>query len=136
MRGDSLLGDMSNMGAEGVSHDVTSATEGETQTSLPLDVALVVLGDPTRRDVLTRIGEYGPEESAEFEEEDFAERVGDREFDRVALYHRHLPKLDDAGFVDWDRESGVITSGPRYEEIRPLVRLIQGYRYDLPDDWP
>ncbi len=31
--------------------------------------------------------------------------------------HVHLPKLDDAGFVDWNREDSTVTRGLRFEEI-------------------
>jgi len=40
------------------------------------------------------------------------------------VYHNHLPKLDDLGFVSWDRENGVVATGPQFEEIRPLLELL------------
>ena len=39
----------------------------------------------------------------------------------IALYHNHLPKLDDTGFIDWDREQGTVAKGPRFDEARPLL---------------
>ncbi|WP_265110617.1 DUF7344 domain-containing protein [Halosolutus halophilus] len=38
----------------------------------------------------------------------------------IELYHIHLPKLEDAGLINWDTEDHVITKGPRFEEIQPL----------------
>ncbi|SNR31802.1 hypothetical protein [Halorubrum vacuolatum] len=29
----------------------------------------------------------------------------------------HLPKLDAAGYIEWDPESGEIEKGPRFEEL-------------------
>jgi hypothetical protein len=39
----------------------------------------------------------------------------------IALYHIHLPKLDDAGFVVWNREQGTVAKGPRFDEAQPLL---------------
>lgn len=39
----------------------------------------------------------------------------------IELYHVHLPKLEDVGLINWDTEDHVITKGPRFEEIQPLV---------------
>jgi hypothetical protein len=40
---------------------------------------------------------------------------------RTALYHVHLPKLSEMGFVSWDRENGTVAPGPRWEELEPLL---------------
>ena len=50
----------------------------------------------------------------------------------TAMYHVHLPKLEAAGFIDWDREENVVTRGPKFEEIRPLVDLLDSHREELP----
>lgn len=36
----------------------------------------------------------------------------------VELYHNHLPRLEDAGFVRWDGESLEVSAGPRFDEVR------------------
>jgi len=50
------------------------------------------------------------------------------------LIHADLPKLDDAGYVSWDREAEEITRGERWEEVAPVVRLLREHRERLPDD--
>lgn len=37
---------------------------------------------------------------------------------RRRLYDDHLPKLDDAELINWDRETGTITRGPRFDEMQ------------------
>ncbi|WP_210424941.1 DUF7344 domain-containing protein [Halorussus halobius] len=49
----------------------------------------------------------------------------------VDVYHNHLPKLDDLGFVSWDRETGVVAPGPQFEEIRPLLELLADNGHEL-----
>ncbi|ELY62730.1 DUF7344 domain-containing protein [Natronococcus jeotgali] len=41
----------------------------------------------------------------------------------IVLYHNHLPRLDDTGFIDWDREQGTVVKGPRFDEVRPLLNV-------------
>ncbi|MFC6720675.1 DUF7344 domain-containing protein [Halovenus amylolytica] len=54
----------------------------------------------------------------------------------LALIHNHLPRLDDAGYIEWERDSGDISKGPRFEEIEPLLELIETHADELPADWP
>ncbi|WP_255152661.1 DUF7344 domain-containing protein [Halorarius halobius] len=49
--------------------------------------------------------------------------------------HYHLPELEDKGLIDYDRENNVITKGPNFEEIKPVLELIEKYSDELPDDW-
>lgn len=62
--------------------------------------------------------------------------TSDPDEDEIALVHTHLPKLDDAGYIEWDPDTGEISKGPRFEEIEPLVELIETYADELPPDWP
>lgn len=54
---------------------------------------------------------------------------------RVSMHHIHLPKLDDYGFADADVDRYTVTTGPRFDEIQPLLELFDGNRERLPDDW-
>lgn len=53
--------------------------------------------------------------------------IGDRDTTSAELYHIHLPKLDDRGFVDWDRETNTVEPGDEFAEIRPILERL----YDL-----
>ncbi|WP_255194661.1 DUF7344 domain-containing protein [Natronobeatus ordinarius] len=39
----------------------------------------------------------------------------------LRLHYIHLPKLADYGFIEWDRNTHVVTKGPRFDEMRPLL---------------
>lgn len=63
---------------------------------------------------------------------------GDHEKETVEaeLAHDSLPKLEEARFIEWDPETGTIRKGPRFEEIEPLLALIDEHADELPLDWP
>lgn len=39
---------------------------------------------------------------------------------RISLAHVHLPKLDDAGIVRYDRDDRTVAAGPRAGQVREL----------------
>ncbi|MEF8785720.1 MAG: hypothetical protein V5A45_07270 [Haloarculaceae archaeon] len=59
------------------------------------------------------------------------ETTADSDVTQVSLDHIHLPKLADMGFIEWDRESGDLSKGPNWEEITPLLNLIQNDQGEL-----
>lgn len=59
--------------------------------------------------------------------------VENLEFD---LVHNHLPKLEEAGYIEWDRDTGEISRGPRFDEIEPILELIENHPDELPPGWP
>ncbi|MFB6150614.1 MAG: hypothetical protein ABEJ40_02295 [Haloarculaceae archaeon] len=52
----------------------------------------------------------------------------------VRLRHVHLPKLAAAGLVEWDRDAGAVSRGPRFGEAEPLLELLAGNAAELPQD--
>jgi hypothetical protein len=54
---------------------------------------------------------------------------------QVDYHHNHLPKLEQAGFILWDRGSHQIMKGERFDEIRPVLKLMHDHSDELPDDW-
>ena len=55
--------------------------------------------------------------------------------DAVSLYHHHLPYLEDLGYVRWDRSTNQVERGPNFEEIRPLLELLDDNADRLPGEW-
>ena len=47
----------------------------------------------------------------------------------------HLPELEAKGLVEYDRDKNIVTKGPHFEEIAPLLELINEHREELPKDW-
>ncbi|SNZ04955.1 hypothetical protein SAMN06269185_0734 [Natronoarchaeum philippinense] len=43
---------------------------------------------------------------------------------RMEMYHLHLPLLVDYGFIEWDKDTNEITTGPQFEEVRPLLEVV------------
>lgn len=59
----------------------------------------------------------------------------DEDCSAVELQHAHLPKLDDAAVVDWDRGDGAVRRGPQFESIRPTLELLADNPDHLPSNW-
>ena len=53
---------------------------------------------------------------------DLRERTTNRELLEVELEHNHLPKLTESGYVE--RDGDELSPGPNFEEIEPLLRLL------------
>ena len=105
----------------------------------PLNESFEVLSHQFRRRILMAVAR----QNLENEEDIVSESMGDvHEKDealetlQLQLYHRHLPKLAESGFINRDRDSDTITRGPRFEEIEPLLRLMHDHQEQLPEDWP
>ena len=49
--------------------------------------------------------------------------------------HYHLPELEGKGLISYDRAENIVTKGPYFEEVEPLLTLIDEHRGELPDDW-
>lgn len=54
---------------------------------------------------------------------------GDREIDdadktAVRMYHVHLPKLVEYGYVEWDRDADAVSKGTEFDAIRHLLEMI------------
>jgi len=52
----------------------------------------------------------------------------------VELVYNHLPELAKAGYIEWDRETGAISRGSRFDEIDPLLELMRDHADELPPD--
>ncbi|WP_225741388.1 DUF7344 domain-containing protein [Halorussus halophilus] len=99
-----------------------------------------ILSHKYRRRILVAVAQHNPQDEDDITSESIAdehEEDGDaRDLLHLQLYHAHLPKLADAGFINWDRDTSTITRGARFKKIAPLLRLMRDHQDELPDDWP
>lgn len=99
-----------------------------------VDDALDALADVQRRKLLMGLLNHNPQD-------DESVKIADSETDAAALErmiemkHVHLPKLENYGFIEWDRDRNEVSKGPAFEEIRPLLELLADHDDDLPEDW-
>ena len=42
----------------------------------------------------------------------------------VSMHHIHLPKLAEYGFIEWNQDDNLVVQGPRFDEIRPHLKLV------------
>lgn len=100
----------------------------------PTGPALEALRKPQRRRIVVLLAEDSPRDVSELLPDQFPD-VDSSERYRTMLYHLHLPKLADLGYVEWAPHSGTVRRGPRFDEVRALVDLLQdsqnGSRADL-----
>lgn len=96
--------------------DGPGADTGLHEVSLSLDTILSLLAHHRRRDLLQYLAwEPAPTVSVEECVDHLADREEDRSGERpgheqvqAALHHAHIPKLVDAGVVDYDARNGEI----------------------------
>ena len=53
----------------------------------------------------------------------------------IEMEHVHLPKLEDYGFIEWNRDEHVVVKGPKFDEVRPFLELLVDHQDELPDGW-
>lgn len=101
---------------------------------LRFDDALDALADPQRRRLLVALLDHNPQDDSPVviadtdAEADAVERL-------VKMNHVHLPKLEEYGFIEWDRDTHEVIKGPQFDEIRPLLELLADHDDELPPGW-
>lgn len=93
------------------------------------------LGDISRRRLLLALLEHNPQKEEVIVPEDV--HVGESKLAdlQTEYVHSHLPKLVEAGYIEWHQDEHTVVKGPRFDEIRPLLELIERHRDELPDGW-
>ena len=101
-----------------------------------MDRFLYVLADQYRRRVLVALLEHNPQDDHDPQiPHDINLETEDLESLIINMRHTHLPKLEDEGFIEWNRETNTVKQGPQFEEIRRLLELMENHADELPDDW-
>jgi len=98
------------------------AIEGRAVSSEAIDSMMDALRSRPRRVVLMTLIERPTEVSIAALERDLT-----RENARISLFHSHLPKLADTGYIEWDEDAETVSRGPRFSEVEPLVQLLREY---------
>lgn len=108
----------------------------EPNSQPSMDTALDVLANRYRRGVLVALLDHNPQDDDDPQIPGDIELADeDLETLQIHMTHTHLPKLEDAGFIEWDRDTNTVRKGPRFDEIRPLLDLMQNHADELPDGW-
>jgi hypothetical protein len=95
------------------------------------DEVLDILSHPIRRRLLFSLYEQD-RGAGELSLQQVSGLAFEEDHRRVALYHVHLPKLTDKGYVRWDDDEQTITKGPAWSQIEPLLRLLYNHLSELP----
>lgn len=82
------------------------------------------LRHPYRRGVLFALLSHNPRDLDELPSAALRRGGDDGEDIHRELNETHLPILDEAGFIDWDRDSGKVTKGDRFEEIAAVLKAM------------
>ena len=104
------------------------------------DRVLDALNHPYRRRLLVSLLEHNPQDDDDPQESSVdlgdASVIGiDKELVQMEMFHNHLPKLEELGYIRWDREAGTISKGPNWDEVEPLLQLLHKHREELPAEW-
>lgn len=102
-----------------------------------LDKLFKALSNQTRRYILTSIAKNDPNSSSALAIDELGVATADQvDSQHTVLHHQHLPQLDEVKLIDWDQETGVVTRGPRFEDIEPFIDLVEAFEGELPRDGP
>ena len=78
------------------------------------------MANPHRRRLLVALTDHDPQRDT-LTPEDVHE--GDRDLERlkIEMHHVHLPLLEDAGLIEWDRRTHEVIKGSHFDEILPML---------------
>lgn len=101
-----------------------------------MDTVLNVLEKRYRRRLLVALLEHNPQVADNPQiSSDTESATENLETLTILTWHKHLPKLEESEFIEWDRDTNSIQKGPQFDEIQPLLELLQNHADELPDDW-
>ena len=112
---------------------VSTVIHQERDTKLGL--ALEALSNSYRRELLLALLEHNPQDDHDRDPLDIIDPPLEPEVLETELFHRHLPKLEEMGFIEWNRDTGEISKGPDWDDIEPVLRLLRDHRDELPPGW-
>ncbi|WP_458210842.1 DUF7344 domain-containing protein [Haladaptatus sp. NG-SE-30] len=108
-------------------------------TSTSLDASLDMLGHSHRRRILLAVLNDNSRDEDELADKTIAPDAADAdqlEVIRTQPHHVHLPKLADKGYIEWNPHTETIRRGANFDEIEPLLTLMNNHADELPGGWP
>ena len=103
--------------------------EGEDTVAIEeasLDTFLKILADTDCRQLLVALLDHDPLDDDYFQIPADVTRSDEQESHlSLQMTHIHLPKLDNADIIEWNRDDYTVRKGPRFDDIRPLVQMIR-----------
>jgi len=112
---------------------MVQSRNGRGPRTITLDRLFTVLSAAPRRRIVTALLD---DRSRDVDGLVVAVDPEERSRTMVSLHHVHLPRLDDAGVVEWDPDAGTVSRGPAFETILSVVELLDDHREELPGEWP
>lgn len=97
--------------------------------------ALSALEDAYRRQLLLALIEHNPQDDDDVDPLDLVAEKDEPDILKTELFHRHLPKLEDMGYITWNQNTNKISKGPKWDDIAPLLQIIYNHQDELPDEW-
>lgn len=107
----------------------------DQEGSHPLDQLFSVLRHPLRRRILFRLSERTPCTDGDLPVGVFGTGADEPDVLTIQLRHVHFPKLEDAGYIEWDKSADSVRRGPKFDDIEPVVGLLRDQREAFPADW-
>ena len=92
-----------------------------------------VLANEHRRHLLVALRTENPQRAEGIVPQNMPVDVEETKDLQAAFYHNHLPRLDAAGFITWNRDTNEIVRGPNFDTILPLLAAIESCRAELAD---
>jgi len=100
-----------------------------------VDDILDALSNPYRRQLLVALLDHNPQDDSDRDPLDVLSEADEAAVLESELVHTHLPKLDEMGYISWNRSTNTISKGARWGEIAPLLKLMHDHQDELPDGW-
>jgi len=104
------------------------------QNEILFDEMLEALSNIQRRSLLVALLEHKREDDSPIVIAD-DENEKDEITELIRMEHIHLPKLAEYGFIEYNKKNKEVSKGPAFEEIRPLVELLDTHQDELSEDW-
>ncbi|QLG48690.1 helix-turn-helix transcriptional regulator [Natrinema halophilum] len=95
-----------------------------------VDTALEALSHARRFQLLQSLREENPQEGVIASVTNSVESSRDLESAQIEMYHLHLPKLEKAGYIEWEQEYDQVSKGPEFDRIEELLGRVDGNRND------